>query len=132
MLACTLIRRAGMLNNDHAHRTPSPRHAHHEDLLRDLEHAVLRLADAVDSEPPIAAALRRFAGTLPGSPPPLLPAAPPPPPPPPYRPSRRGDLRPMLYRALDAGALDARGFDWLMVAEGRARRAASRRALHGA
>ena len=92
----------------------------HQALLRDLEHAVLRLADAVESEPPIAAALRRFAGELPGA------VSPPPPPCPPPLPRRRPEVRPTLYRALDAGAIDVRGFDWLMVAEGRARRARTR------
>ena len=79
---------------------------------------MLRLADAVDGEPPIAAALRRFAMALPG-----LPQVPP-------RPlSRAGgrQVRDVLYQALDVGALDVRGFDWLMLAEGRARRAAARR-----
>lgn len=92
----------------------------HQALLRDLELAVLRLADAVDSEPPIAAALRRFAGQLPGGASPLPPL-----------PRRRPEVRPTLYRALDAGALDVRGFDWLMVAEGRARRARTRRTAPG-
>jgi hypothetical protein len=78
-----------------------------EYILRDLEHAVLRLADAVDGEPQIAAALRRFAGALPE-----VPDGPP----------RADDVRGVLYSALAEGELDARGFDWLMVAERRARR----------
>ena len=98
--------RGGMLTTNHPGN---------DSLLRDLEHAVLRLADAVDGEPPISAALRRFARTLP-------PAAPSPP-----RPvTREHDVRGVLYEALDAGALDVRGFDWLMLAEGRARRAQAR------
>jgi len=110
-LACTLYLSARMTTN-------LPRE--HQALLRDLELAVLRLAAAVESEPPIAAALRRFAGELPGG------ASPLPPVPPPLR-RRRPDVRGTLYRALDAGAIDGHNFDWLMVAEGRARRARARR-----
>ena len=90
-------------------------HPSDETILRNLEHAVLRLADAVNGEPPISAALRRFAFALPGSR--AATSAAPPNPPPIGIP-----IREVLYEALDAGAVDARRFDWLMLAEQRARR----------
>jgi hypothetical protein len=78
-------------------------------VLRDLHQAIERLASSVD-DAPIAGALRRFARRLPSVE---------------VDWSRRVKPRPvreLLYRALDEGALDSRRFDWLMLAESRARR----------
>ena len=80
-----------------------------EPVIRDLHSAIERLAAAVD-DAPIAGALRRFARRLPEVE--LL------------APTRRRPrpVRELLYRALAEGALDAHRFDWLMLAENRARR----------
>lgn len=92
----------------HTHTDPA--------VLRDLHLAIARLAAAVDDEPPMAAALRRFAEALPACPEASAPDALP-----------EAAVTPALYRALDEGALDARRFDWLMLARSRARSRRQRR-----
>jgi len=80
-------------------------------LLADLSHNLDRLADQLEGEQPaLARALRlesRDAAPIEASR-----AAEP----------RRAPLRPILYDALDAGALGPRRFDRLMLMEARARR----------
>ena len=85
-----------------------------EHILRDLHHAIERLAHSVDEDAPMAAALRRFAKRLPSRAHPIA--------------RRPRPMRDILYRALDEGAIDAARFDWLMLAENRvARGGAARR-----
>jgi len=92
-------------------------------LLHELHRSIHALADAIADEPDVARALRRLAARLPepGEPPPL----PPPPPPPPRR--RPAPLRPLLYRALADGVLDARRFDHAMLVGRRATQLAAGR-----
>ena len=82
-------------------------------LLADLSHSLDRLADELaDDRPRLSSTLRREADR-----PPLVAA----------EPGRRwspSSLRPLLYRALDAGALDGAHFDRLMTVAARVRRRA--------
>lgn len=90
-------------------------------LLSDLREAIHRLADAVADHPPTAHALERLADELPTTRPSLrrqLAARLP------RNPSR---IEPLLYRALDHGLLDGRGFDAAMLVRSRAARALERR-----
>ena len=90
-------------------------HEPNEQILRDLHHAIERLANTVEDEAPMAAALRRFARRLPLR---ATPTA-----------RKPRPMRDLLYRALDEGAIDAPRFDWLMLAENRlARRPSIKRA----
>lgn len=76
-------------------------------LLADLSESLDRLADELDRDRPrLAVTLRREADR-----PPLVAGE---------RGRRRKKLRPLLYRALDAGAVDARRFDRLMTLAARA------------
>jgi hypothetical protein len=82
-------------------------------ILEELHLAIDRLADAVADRPPVACAIRRFADVLPEAAR-TLPAA--------TAPRDPTAIRGLLYRALDAGALDARGFDRMMLARDRVAR----------
>jgi hypothetical protein len=79
-------------------------------LLEDLAHNLDRLADQLERDQPALARTLRFEArhTAPAR---AEDAA-----------TRRSPLRPVLYDALDEGALGARDFDRLMVLEARARR----------
>jgi hypothetical protein len=78
-------------------------------LLADLSHSLDRLAEELERDQPrLACTLRREADRAP------LRAC--------ESPRKRRSLRPMLYRALEAGAVDARRFDRLMTIEARVRR----------
>ncbi len=86
-------------------------------LLADLSHSLDRLADELaDDRPRLAHTLRREADRSPLAAP--LGAAEP------RRRWRREPLRPLLYRALEAGALDGAHFDRLMTVAARVRRPA--------
>lgn len=77
-------------------------------LLADLSHSLDRLADDLErTEPRLARTLRVEAHRAADGPPPL------------GAPARRRALRPLLYRALDAGAVDAMRFDRLMTVAAR-------------
>lgn len=86
----------------------------HDRLLDALHHSLVHLADAVADAPDTAQALRRFAAVLPRRAVDLAP-----------RPARRrpSPVRPLLYRALAEGVVDARQFDRGMIVATRARRA---------
>ena len=93
-------------------------------IIDELQGAIERLAEAVADEPKVARALRGFAGRLPEArrgassidgPVPSLQRA--------VGPERPLAFRELLVRALDEGAIDGRGFDWMMLGENRARRA---------
>lgn len=85
-------------------------------LLSDLSHNLDRLADELDAQhPTLAKMLRRESrGVAPED---DLRAAEPG-----ARRPRRAALRPVLYRALESGALGASKFDRLMLLTGRAAR----------
>lgn len=83
-----------------------------EQLLADLARDLDRLADAIASDEPQLARVLRCEAERAG--PEALSAAEPVP--------RRRAIEPQLYRALDAGALDARRFDRLMTLAARVRR----------
>ncbi len=81
-------------------------------LLSDLHEAIDRLADAVDDQPAVAAALRRFATRLPEA-----------------ERSERSEtrlpqnpsaIRPLLWEALADGLIDGHQFDVAMVTRARA------------
>jgi hypothetical protein len=103
-----------------AHRLLDGRRMDHDDkILGELHLAIERLADAVSDQPPMAGALRRFAARLPMARTDVALAS---------APRDPSAIRGLLYEALDVGALDARGFDWMMLARDRARRARRSRA----
>ncbi|MEO6951580.1 MAG: hypothetical protein ABI321_07195 [Polyangia bacterium] len=82
-------------------------------LLADLSNSLDRLADELaDDRPRLALTLRREADRSP-----LVAGEP-------KKCWRRSPLRPLLYRALDAGALDGPHFDRLMTVAARVRRRA--------
>jgi hypothetical protein len=83
---------------------------HDRRLLRNLRKAIERLADTVADEAPVADALRRFADSVPVSRKDLALAV---------GPDDPTAIRGLLYEALDAGDIDARRFDWLMLARSR-------------
>ena len=86
-------------------------------LLADLSHQLDRLAEELDRDRPVLArTLRREAArTAPlAAPEPRRLARP--------LTGRPGALRPLLYRALEDGAVDAQQFDRLMTVAARARR----------
>jgi hypothetical protein len=87
-------------------------------LLRELHHSIDRLADdlAID-RPDLATALRRKSESIPRPADPAEPRE---------SPGSRAActrLHPLLYHALDAGVVEARDFDALMLLRGRASRA---------
>jgi hypothetical protein len=87
-----------------------------QQILSDLHDAIERLADAMNDQPPVSRALRRFADQLPSTRPGLrrrLAAR---------MPRNPSAIRPLLWRALDDGVLDAKRFDAAMLMRARAER----------
>ena len=89
------------------------------DLVTDLQSALDHLADAVDDLPAVAGTLRGYSRRLGASRRAVSRAAEP-------RPSYGAidsplALRSLLFRALDVGALDPRGYDVVLLAEARRR-----------
>ncbi len=83
-------------------------------LLTDLHRSLDRLVeDLTPDQPELAAALRKEAAWIP-RPEEVIARAPP------SSASACASLRPLLYEALDAGVVDARRFDALMVRRARA------------